>query len=235
MVEFFGSTDEQTFISMRGMIKRGGTFKSAKQRDFLLKSYTDQMLNVRETFDRAQREVKKFFGIDLREGEVYVSVDAFTRWADYGSRSVIPMLYVFILDRFGVARQYKVNGNGNSRDGWAPNPEKCKLMWERPADAELPVFEEPVAAEPKKESSWFANVGEKVTVKVKVKAVKDLGYSRFGKMEITVFEDENGNVINVWKAGYADIGAELTIKGTVKACDEYRGVKQTTLVRVKEV
>lgn len=234
MIEFSSTIDEQNYISMRGMIKRGGMFKSAKQRDFLLKSYTQQMLTVRESFDRAQREVKQFFGVELREGEVYVSVDTYVRWENYGSRSVVPVLYFFILDRFGVARQYKVNGNGNMRQGWSANPEKCKLMWERPADAVLPVLEEPVAV-PKKESAWFANVGEKVTVKVKVKAVKDLGYSRFGQMVITVFEDENGNVINVWKAGYADIGAELTIKGTVKACDEYRGVKQTTLVRVKEV
>lgn len=235
MVEFSSTIDEQNFISMRGMIKRGGMFKSAKQRDFLIKSYTQQMLNVRETFERAQQQCKDFFGIELREGEVYVSVDAYTRWENYGSRSIVPVLYFFILDRVGVARQYKVNGNGNMRVGWSPNPEKCKLIWERPADAVLPVFEEPVAAEPKKESKWFANVGEKVTVKVKVKAVKTLGYSRFGEMCITVFEDENGNVINVWKAGYADVGAELTIKGTIKACDEYRGVKQTTMIRVKEV
>lgn len=235
MVEFYNDNDQKSYVSLRGMIKSGGFFKSGKQRDFLLKAYTQQMLSVRETFARAQQEVKKFFGVDLREGEVCVSVDAYTRWESYGARSVVPMLYFFILDRFGVVRQYKVNGNGNARDGWAPNPEKCKLMWERPSDSELPVFEEPVAAEPKKESRWFANIGDKVTVKVKVKAVKNLGYGQFGQMCITVFEDENGNVINVWKSGYGPVGMELTIKGTVKSCDEYRGVKQTTLIRVKEV
>lgn len=234
MLEFSSEVDKTTFISLRALAKNGGSFKSAKQRDFLLKTYTQGMLNVRGTFERAQEEMKKYLGVELRAGEVYVTVDGVYRWESYGSRSLVPCVVTFILDKTGVIRQYKTNGNGNLRAGWAPNPEKCKLVWERPADAVVTVFED-TPVEEKKPSEYLGNVGDKIIVKAKIKAVKDLGYGQFGKMEITVFEDENGNVINVWKAGYAEVGAELTIKGTIKSCEEYRGVKQTTLTRVKEI
>jgi hypothetical protein len=53
-------------------------------------------------------------------------------------------------------------------------------------------------------------------------------------MFITTLEDGNGNVINVWR-NLGQIGDSLELKGTVKDCNLYNEVKQTTLTRVSVV
>jgi len=60
--------------------------------------------------------------------------------------------------------------------------------------------------------------------------------TQFGTLYINTFEDADGNLL-IWKTGsqsYAQ-GERVTLKGTVKAHDEYRGTKQTLLTRCKAV
>lgn len=66
------------------------------------------------------------------------------------------------------------------------------------------------------------------------------GYATdFGYTTILKFADANGNTL-VWKASNteisrADIGRKYTVTGTVKAHDDYKGAKQTSLSRCKVV
>lgn len=91
-------------------------------------------------------------------------------------------------------------------------------------------------------SEYLAEVGEKVDLKVKLIGVYEYGtnFSYYGEMNyIYTFKDEKGNVV-VWKTS-KDLcfdnelkeGDEVSLKGTVKALDEYKGVKQTVLTRCK--
>jgi hypothetical protein len=143
-----------------------------------------------------------------------------------------------VLDKEGVVGHYKVNGNGNLRDGWGPDPKKCKLVWSRPADAVCPwTFEEVKlpAEEVAKSNLWLGGVGEKIEVELKFIRGRDMGYSQFGPMFLSVFEDNLGNVVNVWKDLSLQPNESIKVKGTIKSCDLYKERKQTTLIRVKVI
>lgn len=233
MLEFSNDDDLKTFMSLRSLCKsNNGFWKSAKQRNFLFGAYTKAFDNRRVGADMdATTQMKKYFGVDLRPGEVAVELTGLYRWNDYGSRSLVPALIIFMVDANGVSRQYKVGGRGNLRDGWSPDPAKCKLEWERDTKVAAPVFEEAAPAE-KNPGEWLAPVGHKVTALMTIERVRDLGFGQYGRMVITVLKDAAGNIVNVWK-DLGEAGQQLTLTGTVKECGEYRGTKQTTLIRVK--
>lgn len=81
---------------------------------------------------------------------------------------------------------------------------------------------------------YFGNVGDKVQLSLKL--VKVGGYeTQFGYTSVYTFEDSENHQF-VWKTGYgidADKGSMVTIKGSVKAHSEYKGIKQTELTRCK--
>lgn len=88
---------------------------------------------------------------------------------------------------------------------------------------------------PKNHSEYVGNVGEKVEKVVTLKRVNWFeGF--YGQCTgIYVFEDENKNIL-VWKTASApdvEIGSMVTIRGTVKELNEYKGTKQTILTRCK--
>lgn len=92
-------------------------------------------------------------------------------------------------------------------------------------------------------SEFFGQVGQKVSVKVKVERTACFD-TAFGTTFVTTMRDEKDNVV-VYKGkcleikktdGYLDCvkaGDEFEIKGTVKNHSEYKGVKQTYIQRVK--
>ena len=82
----------------------------------------------------------------------------------------------------------------------------------------------------------FGSVGDKVQLSLKL--VKVGGYeTQFGYTNVYTFEDSENHQF-VWKTGCgidADKGSMITIKGSVKAHSEYRGIKQTELTRCKVI
>jgi hypothetical protein len=231
MITFTGG-DEQTFMSLKSLVnKNSGFFKSAKQAKFLFDAYSNACT---QTPDQAM----EYMGIPVESGQIVVSLTATTRWADYGTRSVIPVIYAFVLDKMGVVGHYKVNGRGNLRDGWGPDPKKCTVIWSRLADAVCPwSFEDvkPKAEEGIKSNLWLGGVGEKIEVELKFIRGRDMGQSQFGPMYLSVFEDEAGNVVNIWKNLSLQNNELIKVKGTIKSCDLYKERKQTTLTRVKVI
>jgi hypothetical protein len=123
---------KDAFISLQGLVnKNNGFWRSAKQARFAPRHF-----NVRTDYDFCEER----FGFRAPEGSKIVTVDTMNEFAHYGSASKVPGLIFFVLDEYGVVAKYKVGGNGNLRDGWAPNPSKCKVDFERDESLELPNF-----------------------------------------------------------------------------------------------
>ena len=59
--------------------------------------------------------------------------------------------------------------------------------------------------------------------------------TRFGWTQLVKFEDANGNILQWWTAVEikAEAGDHVLLTGTVKAHNEYNGVKSTTVTRCK--
>lgn len=230
MLTFGNTLEEKQFLSFLGMMKRSnGFFKSAKQRDFLLK------VSKQENSHRTNlvEEYEKFFGVKLEQNEYPISMNGYYRWASYGSRSEIPTVLIFILDSHGVKKYYKIGGHGNLRIGWSPDPKKCKLAWERAA-GELPVLEE--APKIEKSNKWLAQVGEKIEVTATIKRVRsfDAPYGYRMVSYLTTLEDTAGNVIVVWKF-LGEEGETVSFTGKVKELSVFKGRKQTVVTRTKVI
>ena len=223
MFTISNKADEQTFISLRGLIKNNGFFKSAAQRKFILKRYQKEQIDTK---------MLGYLGITLKDSDVtYVTIDGYYQWADYGSRSIVPVIITFVIDEFGIRAEYKTAGRGNLRDGWSPDASKCKLMWERDESIDKPRFESPKAEVVESKSQWIGEVGKRLVVKGKIVFTKLIGYSEWGSKYITIVEDDAGNQIKAWKY-LGEKGEDVEIKGTIKEHDEFEGVKGTVLTRI---
>lgn len=84
-------------------------------------------------------------------------------------------------------------------------------------------------------SEFVGEVGQKITVEVETSE----GYNvetKFGYATINKFTDADGNIYTWFTSTkFYSAGIKLKITGTIKAHNEYNGVKQTVLTRVKEV
>lgn len=103
-------------------------------------------------------------------------------------------------------------------------------------DAQKIVEEKIAATQPKVDSEWIGEVGDKIT-NIKVQLIRK--YTMDGKYGVTTlygFQDENGNIINWWSSTFQEIeqGQWTTIiRATIKKLDEYKGIKQTVITRAK--
>lgn len=84
-------------------------------------------------------------------------------------------------------------------------------------------------------SNYVGNIKDKITVDVIVTSCTGFD-GQYGYMFVNTFQDVNKNIF-VWITGTKsyEIGTKLKLMGTVKAHNEYNGVKQTVLTRVKEL
>lgn len=82
-------------------------------------------------------------------------------------------------------------------------------------------------------SNYLGEVGEKIEVDFVSGKQVACCETQFGLLHIYEFKDANGNVI-VWKSSSGkEIPESGKISGTVKAHDEYNGIKQTVILRAK--
>jgi len=87
-------------------------------------------------------------------------------------------------------------------------------------------------------SQYVGTPGDKIELDVEVKGVWSFQskFSYYGRTYINKMVDADGNVI-VWKTSSTSLeeGAKIRIKATVKEHSEYRGEKQTVVLRLKEI
>lgn len=85
------------------------------------------------------------------------------------------------------------------------------------------------------ESNYLGSVGEKISVNFVSGREVACCETQFGLLHIYEFKDASGNVI-VWKSSSGkEIPESGKISGTVKAHEEYNGIKQTIILRAKIV
>lgn len=83
------------------------------------------------------------------------------------------------------------------------------------------------------ESNYLGSVGEKISMNFVSGREVACCETQFGLLHIYEFKDANGNAV-VWKSSSSkDIPESGTVVGTVKAHEEYNGIKQTIILRAK--
>ena len=137
---FDADHDKMIHMFVKSVINNGGAFKSKGQHYAMFvkgHSRSDSELLLSN------------YGVKCDAGQKVVTVGASNRWAEYGSRNIIPMLWMAVIDEHGVVAHYKIKGKGNLRDGWAPDATKTELLYTRettPVRAEW--LDEEKAADP---------------------------------------------------------------------------------------
>lgn len=124
--DFDSNADQIAFRMFSRVIKQGGVWEKQGQRYAALQ---------RGATRDDQEFLLSHFGVAIKQGQVVATVHAHTSWASYGSRSIIPQLFMFVLDDVGVVAKYKIRGKGNLKQGWRPDASKTELKWQRDADA----------------------------------------------------------------------------------------------------
>lgn len=85
-------------------------------------------------------------------------------------------------------------------------------------------------------TEWFGNIKDKVNLNVTL--IRRGNYdTMYGTTFVYTFEDADGHQL-VWKTTNwleQKVDAQVTLKGTIKAHSEYKGIKQTELTRCKVI
>jgi len=235
--------DKDMYISLKGLAnKNNGVWKSKKQRDFMLKRIDASNNGIA----RDPNTVKDNFGVDMTSDQKLVMISGMTRWADYGSRSLVPVRHAFVVDSKGVVKHVKLGNKGNMRDGSGVDPSKNKVEFVRPGDVDASHLEK-TEDEKKKEFKTALGMGEGEYIgepgkrtdfgTVELVAKKEVGYSSFGYNQgvpkfWNLYKNADGNLIqHVGKEG-PERGGKLRIVGTVK--DHFiskKGDKTTKIIR----
>ena len=83
------------------------------------------------------------------------------------------------------------------------------------------------------ESNYLGSVGDKISANFVSGREVACCETQFGLLHIYEFKDANGNIV-VWKSSSSkDIPENGVVAGTVKAHEEYNGIKQTVILRAK--
>ena len=233
--------DSDMYRSLKGLAnKNEGVWKSKKQRDFLLNRIS------KVPHQHTPQEAREHFGLEMSGNENLVIISGMTRWAEYGSRSLVPVRHAFIVDNTGVRQHVKLGNRGNMKDGSGVDPKKNKVQFDRPADVDtshLAKSEEEKKKEFKtalgmSDGEYVGEPGKRMDFgTLELVAKKDLGYSTFGYNQATekawnLYKDEQGRlIVHVGKPG-PERGEKIRIVATVK--DHYvsnKGDKQTRIIR----
>lgn len=101
---------------------------------------------------------------------------------------------------------------------------------------EIKDLQEKWEADHAPKTEWYGSIKDKVDLNVKL--IRRCSYdTMYGTTYVYTFEDDQGHQL-VWKTGTwleQDKGDEVTLKGTIKAHSEYKGIKQTELTRCKVI
>lgn len=215
MIKVAPVSDEKDYIGFLSIAKHGGVWKSHAQRQFWFKC-----TNLLALPESAQHRA-----VGAVEGDLVVQFHGTMRWADYGARSIIPVLIYVILDQVGVRRIVHVGGHGNARDGWQPDYNaKIKVKFERPEGVEGIPVPDPL---PVVLSRPVGAVGDKVDVSATVIYFKassfQVSYNVASSSYFHILKDADGNIYKYKGSSVlGEQGDRVEFKATVKAHEEGR-------------
>ena len=217
--------------------KNNGFFKSAKQRDFLIKQMVGWHVHPYERADF----VKEQFGVTLLEGQSMYIVSGYIRFAEYGQRSVRRVEFAMVFDKYGFVSKNKLHFSYSS-DGRSSSVNGAKTeagVWVRDPKVELPVFVEVEKQEIV--SNHVGAVGEFIETVVTVKSIRAVGQGYYGTTYQTRMVDADGNIIIYWgvmkDTSVIDGEFKIKLRAKVKEHGEYKVVNQTIVgyAKIKEV
>lgn len=221
--EFDNEIHSDLHRTLNSLVKyNNGFFKSAKQSEFI---------RTNKRWEPCSWLMLDWglFGIEVPEEAKVFNTSGMTFWASYGSKSMRPVTWVWVLDEYGVIGQYKLGYQGDMRRGTSPDHMKTKVLFVRDPDCFLPQFEEEQPKEETFPSQWQGSIGERLEFEATVTDIREVGYN--GNI-ISTLVDEAGNVYNLWNK-IAEKGDKIKVRATVKKHSEYRGLKQTMVNRPK--
>ena len=198
----WNGNDLDKYKSLQALTKyNDGVFKSQKQAEFILNKWAQ----------KSPSDLKTFWGVPAESDKKYVDLSGTYRWADCGSRSLIPFWYIFEMDDYGVTRKWKVGAKGNLRDGAHPDPEKVKLEFTRPEGVDTTHLEKSDAEKKKEfvkslggtEGSYIGTPGEKHDFGEVELIFSKFSYGDYGPRTFQILKDKDGNLI--WYTG-KDLG-----------------------------
>lgn len=229
--DFSSERDADLHKSLETLIKfHNGIFRSEKQSKWF-------MSQLHSSYDLVKDEAEKN-GITIIEDNkenVVVSVYGFTRWADYGSRSIRNWAKQYVLDKHGVVASFKLGFKASS-DGkhqWV-DKDKIKLVWKRTVEV-APKQEVSIVHAPA--SSFVGNEKDKISFKAKVTNIREFA-SAFSFGSILTLVSEEGNKFTWFSSKMItdlEKGDVVNMSGTVKSHRVYKDEKQTVLTRCKYV
>lgn len=217
----FCQNDQDLYMSLKGLVnKNNGVYKSKKQRAVI----------ERITANKLRLDPQQY-GVESNCYQRLVYIDAIAQWAGYGSRSQVPVRWVFVLDSYGVVSLWKVGNKGNMRDGAKVDPSKTKVLWQRPADVDIVHLED---TEQEAEEKFFKamggtvndhvgtvgkrqSFGEVTLVASKMMQGESYSYYDSGIYFWNMYTDAKGRILHHnGTAPCVDVGAKAILTATVK-------------------
>ena len=187
----------------------------------------DRFLEVRAEHTRARRQAGAQKRRESRQAQIAAEraqkaaerIEATQAWRDANSALVAR------LAAYAGTNEFLLSANQNI------------AQWGKLTDRQLEAVESCFAVIDRQEfaranSQFIGNVGDKVTMTITVERIIVLKSEFYGDNYITIAHDEAGNVYTY--KGKTNIGAKgetNTIKASIKAHVEYKGVKQTVVQR----
>jgi hypothetical protein len=187
----------------------------------------DRFLEVRAEHTRARRQAGAQKRRESRQAQLVAEraqkaaerIEATQAWRDDNSALVAR------LAAYAGTNEFLLSANQNI------------AQWGKLTDRQLEAVESCFAVIDRQEfaranSQFIGNVGDKVTMTITVERIIVLKSEFYGDNYITIAHDEAGNVYTY--KGKTNIGAKgetNTIKASIKAHVEYKGVKQTVVQR----
>jgi predicted NUDIX family NTP pyrophosphohydrolase len=221
---YVSNMHKERHMTIKGLMKNNGVFKTAKQRWFLLQK---QWIEGKQT----KRTTLTSTGIKVKAGDYVVQVDAqmvFGGGKNQGHRRIE---WFYIVDDIGVREEYKLGFIYKDGGNFSmPNPKKTKLTWQRKEDKKVKQAQQEFAEEDMakdkaeqdaasklKQSEWIGKEGERVKdVEVTVMR-KNYFETDWGESSITIMQDSNGNQIKHFGKNQLKKGDIKTVAFTVKA------------------
>lgn len=222
--------EEDTFKNLVGLTRyNNGAWKSHKQRKFMLEH---RLLAVDPCFPRNQDNAS-MFGVELPDGASGLILEGNVRWANYGHKSFRRVGWFFVIDKIGIAAQYKLHYTYDDKAGFSQvNSEKTELLFKRD---ESVVGPEEVIPEPATELQWIGEVGQRIEMHLFQKYSNIIGQNSYGNVWFTVWEDEQKNKLFYFnKLDDGDDANGIDCKFTVKehTTDKKTGQKVTIIGRM---
>ncbi|UTS51972.1 hypothetical protein [Synechococcus phage BUCT-ZZ01] len=236
---------ESIYDSIKYLVhKNNGFYKSKKQGKFM-SSYTYPAANIQHILDS--------HNIQINPDTKVLKIELTLHHADYGTRSITMMEWLYVFDEYGIKDAYNLRYSGNAAIGFRADPARLVKKFVRTAEAQIPtcLTEEDVVP---KDSEFIGEINTRQTFTGKIKKIRNLGvsyqFSYHGETKYQTVIDCDGSEVVLWGLlpGYEEQlesgeviythpgeGDRVTFAARIKDHNIYNNRKQTIIQRVTKL